>query len=315
MKLVTFRHEGIYSVGVVSGESVISLTRALAARLRAAGESRCYERAEALLPNEMIGLLACGEQGLLSAREAVDYVQSGCASGAEARGARGERLLLPLAEVTLLAPVLRPGKIICIALNYRDHAAESTMTLPKLPTMFTKFPSCVIGPGQTLELPEISQQVDWEAELAVVIGRRAKNVAPADALGYVGGYTAFNDVSARDIQLEVSQWCRGKSLDTFAPLGPVLVTSDELPDPGNLDISLRLNGETMQRSNTRYLVFDVPTLVSFFSQSTTLEPGDIIATGTPAGVGHGRKPPVYLKSGDLVEVEIERIGVLENRVI
>lgn len=212
------------------------------------------------------------------------------------------------------APVPRPGKLICIGLNYRDHAAESNMAIPERPVVFSKFSTAVIAPGEPVVIPETSQQVDYEAELAVVIGRRAKNVSASNALDYVLGYTAFNDLSARDFQFADGQWQRGKSCDTFAPMGPTIVTADEIPDPHRLSIKLRLNGNTMQDSNTDQLIFGVPELIAFLSETITLEPGDVIATGTPPGVGFGRKPPVFLKNGDEMEVEIEKIGTLNNPV-
>lgn len=217
-------------------------------------------------------------------------------------------------EVVLAAPVPRPGKVICIGLNYRDHAAESGMEIPRSPITFSKFPSAVIGSGSDIVLPADSSEVDFEAELAVVIGRRAKNVSAANAFDHVFGYTNFNDVSARDMQFADGQWQRGKSCDTFAPLGPFVATKDEIGDPHELKIEFRLNGRTMQSSTTRELIFDIPQLIEFLSRSITLEPGDIIATGTPPGVGFARKPPIFLNEGDVCEVEIAGLGVLANRV-
>jgi 2-keto-4-pentenoate hydratase/2-oxohepta-3-ene-1,7-dioic acid hydratase in catechol pathway len=212
------------------------------------------------------------------------------------------------------APVPRPAKLICIGLNYRDHAAESNMPIPERPVVFSKFSTAVIAPGEAVVVPATSQQVDYEAELAVVIGRRAKNVSRDQAYHHVLGYTAFNDVSARDFQFADGQWQRGKSCDTFAPMGPTLVTKDLISDPHKLAIKLILNGQTMQDSNTDQLIFGVPELIEFLSETITLEPGDVIATGTPPGVGFARKPPVFLKAGDEMIVEIEGIGGLNNPV-
>jgi 2-keto-4-pentenoate hydratase/2-oxohepta-3-ene-1,7-dioic acid hydratase in catechol pathway len=223
--------------------------------------------------------------------------------------------LIPLADAQLLSPVPRPGKVICIGLNYRDHAAESKMPVPESPITFSKYVTSVTHPSSPVFLPRVSQKVDYEAELAVVIGRRAKHVARAEAFEYVLGYTNFNDVSARDFQFADGQWQRGKSCDTFAPIGPAIVTVDDVPDPHRLRIQLRLNGETMQDSTTAQLIFGVDQLISFLSETVTLEPGDIIATGTPPGVGFARKPPVFLKPGDLMEVEVEGLGVLSNPVL
>jgi len=214
-----------------------------------------------------------------------------------------------------LAPVPRPGKLICIGLNYRDHATESNMPIPERPVVFSKFATAVIAPGEPVVLPTISSQVDYEAELAVVIGRRARNVRSSQALDYVLGYTCFNDISARDLQFADGQWQRGKSCDTFAPMGPTIVTADTVPDPHKLSIKLVLNGKTMQDSNTDQFIFGVPELIEFLSQTITLEPGDVIATGTPPGVGFARKPPVFLKPGDKMEVVIESVGWLNNPVI
>ncbi len=213
------------------------------------------------------------------------------------------------------APVPRPGKLICIGLNYKDHAAESKMTIPEKPVVLAKFSSAVIAPGEPVVLPSSSKQVDYEAELAVVIGRRAKNVSADRAYDYVLGYTALNDVTARDFQFGDGQWQRGKSCDTFAPMGQTIVTTDQIPDPHKLSIKLILNGQTMQDSNTDQLIFGVPRLIEFISQTITLEPGDVIATGTPAGVGCARNPPVFLKAGDEMEVLIEGMGGLGNPVV
>ncbi|MCW5960843.1 MAG: fumarylacetoacetate hydrolase family protein [Pyrinomonadaceae bacterium] len=217
-------------------------------------------------------------------------------------------------EIKLCAPVPRPGKIVCIGLNYRDHAEESGMEIPKSPVVFSKFSSCAVGLNDAIVLPEGSEQVDFEAELAFVIGRRAKNISRDDAMDYVFGYTNFNDVSARDFQFADGQWQRGKSCDTFAPMGEFVATKDEIADPHNLQIQFRLNGETLQNSNTKQLIFKIPELIEFLSSSITLEPGDVIATGTPPGVGFARKPPLFMKDGDIAEVEIEGLGILSNRV-
>ena len=223
---------------------------------------------------------------------------------------------LKLDETTLLAPIDDRPKIICVGLNYRDHAEEQGVTPPQEPVIFMKPYTAIVGPGQSIIYPEITEKLDYEAELAVVIGGRCRKTDPKTALQYVLGYTCFNDVSARDIQFRDGQWVRGKSFDTFAPIGPWIVTSDEIGDPHNLRIMARVNGEVRQNSNTRNLIFGVGQLVSFISKVMTLEAGDIIATGTPAGVGFFQKPePKLLKVGDWVEIEIEKIGVLGNRVV
>ena len=220
-----------------------------------------------------------------------------------------------LSEVRLLAPVLKPEKIICVGLNYRDHAAESRQPVPTEPILFAKFRNSIVGPAAPITVPRIAaEQVDYEAELAVVIGRTASRISVADAPRYVAGYTCANDVSARDLQSRVSQWLHGKAIDTFLPLGPWLVTPDEISNPQALGIRCTVNGEVLQDSNTREMIFGPAELVSFVSQTITLVPGDVISTGTPPGVGSARKPPRYLRPGDHVVVSIEGIGELENAV-
>ena len=225
------------------------------------------------------------------------------------------RELLPLSSVKLTAPIARPPKILCIGLNYRDHAIESKMEVPSVPTVFAKFGNAVIGPGEPIVIPAVTQKPDNEAEFAVVIGKRCKHVLRSEWKDCVFGYTIVNDVSARDVQLATSQWTLGKSLDTFAPIGPHIVTADEIPDPHALDIRLSIDGETLQDSNTRELIFNVPALIEYLSSMLTLEPGDIISTGTPAGVGLGRTPPRWLRPGEEVVIEIEKIGTLRNPVV
>lgn len=223
--------------------------------------------------------------------------------------------LIRRSDVSLKAPIPRPGKIICIGLNYRDHAEEQGAELPTAPLVFSKYSNCVLAPGGTIIIPPGSTETDFEAELGVVIGKHASRVTKADAMNHVLGYCNFHDVSARDFQFADGQWTRGKACDTFAPFGEFIATTDEIPDPHKLRIQLRLNGKTMQDSNTNQLLFDIPTLVEYLSNYITLEPGDIIATGTPPGVGFARKPPIYLAHGDVAEVEIEGLGILTNNVI
>ena len=219
----------------------------------------------------------------------------------------------PVASLRLLAPV-RPAKIIAVGRNYREHAAEESAALPTAPLLFAKFPSSLVGDGATITWSSaLTAGVDYEAELAVVIGRRARNVPVDDALDHVLGYSCLNDVSARDLQVSDGQWTRAKSLDTFCPMGPWLVTADEIPNPGALRVRCRVNGEQRQDATTAELVHGITELIAYCSQSFTLEPGDVIATGTPGGVGAFRDPPVFLADGDMVEVEIERVGTLTNR--
>jgi 2-keto-4-pentenoate hydratase/2-oxohepta-3-ene-1,7-dioic acid hydratase in catechol pathway len=218
---------------------------------------------------------------------------------------------------TLLSPVPDPPKIICLGLNYSDHAAESGMEIPKEPILFSKYTTSLLGHQGEIVLPEVSTEVDYEAELVVVIGVGGKHIPRERALEHVAGYTVGHDVSARDWQLNKpgKQWMAGKTFDTFAPVGPALVTPDEVADPHNLGIRLRLNGKTMQDSNTSKLIFQVDQIIAYLSQIFTLEPGDLIFTGTPPGVGMARKPPVWLQPGDVVEVEIDGLGTLRNSVV
>jgi 2-keto-4-pentenoate hydratase/2-oxohepta-3-ene-1,7-dioic acid hydratase in catechol pathway len=211
---------------------------------------------------------------------------------------------------------IQPGKIVAIGLNYRDHAREAGLEPPSQPLVFAKFPSAVIGPDEPIVIdPELTSRVDWEVELAVIIGERVRNVSVSEALGYVFGYTVANDVSARDVQFSDGQWVRGKSFDTFCPLGPVVVTPDELPDPQDLALRTRVNGETLQDSSTGEMIFGVAELLASCSRSFTLEPGDVVLTGTPWGCGEFMEPRRCLHPGDVVEVEVEGIGVLRNPVV
>lgn len=221
----------------------------------------------------------------------------------------------PIEDAELVAP-LRPGKIVAIGLNYMDHVRETGLEPPAAPLIFAKFPSAVIGDGEAIEVdPDITTEVDWEVELAAVIGRRLKSVPPEEALTGVFGYTVANDVSARDIQFSDQEWERGKNLDTFCPLGPMIVTADEVGDPQRLRLRTLVNGELVQDSTTAEMVFGVADVVSYCSRYFTLEPGDVILTGTPHGSGHFRDPQRYLKFGDQVEVEVEGVGTMENPVV
>ncbi len=223
------------------------------------------------------------------------------------------RLATPEAEIQL-GPLFRPRNVLCIGLNYKDHAAEGGVPLPEKPVVFAKLTGCIIGPGAPIVLPPDTQEVDYEAELAVVIGRSCRSVPAAEALNYVAGYTCLNDVSARDFQRGDGQWVRAKSQDTFGPMGPYLVTSDDIPDPQVLPIRCSVNGKVLQDSNTEKMIFGVRELIAFISRGITLEPGDVISTGTPHGVGFARKPPIFLKPGDEVVVEVEGVGRLSNPV-
>jgi 2-keto-4-pentenoate hydratase/2-oxohepta-3-ene-1,7-dioic acid hydratase in catechol pathway len=278
MKFVTFQHHGHQHAGVISQGNVVSLKSAgfpdILAVLR--GGPDAHGIIAALLANPPAG-----------ATFALDAVK-------------------------LCAPVPHPTKIVCVGLNYRDHAIESKMEIPTRPTIFSKFNNTVIGPGDNIVLPKNSEKPDYEAEFAFVIGKGGRHIKADDWRDHVFGYMNLNDVSARDVQLAVSQWVMGKTFDTFAPMGPYLVSADEIEDPHNLTIALTVNGETLQNSNTRELIFKIPYLVEFLSSIMTLEPGDIVSTGTPSGVGFSYNPPKWLKPGDEVVVKVQGLGELKN---
>lgn len=218
-------------------------------------------------------------------------------------------------ETRLGPPLARPSKIVCVGLNYAQHAAESGMAVPKEPVLFFKATSAIVGPNDDLIIPKGSEKTDWEVELSIVIGEKASYVSEADAFKHIAGYVLHNDYSERAFQLEKEgQWCKGKSCDTFAPIGPFIATKDEIKDPNNLDLWLKLNGETVQHSNTSDFIFNIQEVVSYISQYMTLLPGDIISTGTPFGVGLGFNPPKYLKPGDVVELGIEGLGSSKQQV-
>ncbi len=254
------------------------------------------------VPATLRGLLEAGPGMLELAREVAS---------------REAAVRYPVARAKLLAPIGDPNKVLCIGLNYRDHAAETGAAIPRDPVLFSKFTTALIGPDEPIVLPPVSQKVDYEAELVLVIGKKGRFIPREQARTYLAGYMVGHDVSARDWQIEKDgkQWLAGKTFDTFAPTGPYLVTADEVPDPHELGIRLRLNGQTMQDSNTRQMIFRAEDLVAYISQVVTLLPGDLIFTGTPPGVGIARKPPVWLKGGDVVEVEVEGLGVLRNPVV
>lgn len=283
MKLVSFRADGAGRIGILRGDRVFDLGKA-----------------DPGLPRCMKALLEMGAEGLRRA----------------AIAAEGAIEAIPSHQVDLLPPVPQPEKIICVGLNYADHAAESGMQPPREPVIFNKLPTALRASGDPIVLPELSREVDYEAELVVVIGVGGRAIPRDNALAHVAGYTCGNDVSARDWQKGKpgGQWLLGKSFDSFAPTGPALVTADEVGYPGKLRIKCRLNGRLVQDSCTDQLIFPVAELIAYVSSVATLKPGDLIFTGTPPGVGMARTPPLYLRPGDLVEVEIERVGLLRNRV-
>jgi acylpyruvate hydrolase len=300
MRLVTYSRLGVPSIGVELGDGILDIPDA------ASRFGRAYHIKGLSFPNEMIDLLSW-ESGIEVVKQILERYN---------RSPAAERpLLFPIGSVKLEAPIPRPRKIVALGLNYRDHAEETKKEIPQYPVIFSKFSSSVVGPNDSIPMPRVSSKIDWEVELAVVIGKVCKGVTENDALSNIAGYTVVNDVSARDLQRNDGQWVRAKSLDGFCPMGPAIVTTDELDDASGLKMQTVVNGTAKQDSNTSNLIVGVKGVVSYLSQSFTLEPGDIIATGTPCGVGFARSPPEYLKAGDVVEVKIERIGTLRNRMV
>ncbi|THE11608.1 FAA hydrolase family protein [Bacillus timonensis] len=295
MKFVSYRSQTTIHLGILVENQILSL-------------NRLYDLYKEQLPQDWS--LPTDMKELIEQSEAtLPYLESllNCYEDSDQPS-------ISLSEVEVLAPISNPEKIICVGLNYLDHCRETNMDPPSSPVIFSKYANTLIGNQASIELPINSNQVDFEAELAVVIGKEAKCISEEEAEDYIFGYTIMNDVSARDLQFADGQWSRGKSADTFAPIGPAIVTKEEVGNPHQLEITLRLNDELMQHSNTENLIFKIPYIVSFLSQSMTLKPGDIIATGTPPGVGMGRDPQVWLKEGDQLSITIERIGTLLNDV-
>jgi 2-keto-4-pentenoate hydratase/2-oxohepta-3-ene-1,7-dioic acid hydratase in catechol pathway len=288
MKLVTFVHQGLPRLGVLVVDAGAELLFDL-------------NRLDPRLSAEMITFLEAGKPALELARQVL-------AAAAPEQG-------LKLADVTLKAPIPRPGKIICIGQNYLEHAKESNASAPPFPIVFAKYANAVIAHGEPIVIPAAVQKPDYEGELAVVIGKRGRNIPEAEALDYVAGYMPLNDVSARDWQGRTSQWVLGKTPDTFCPMGPALVTADEIPDVQNLNLRTVIGDEVLQQGHTSLMIFPVAHLIWDMSRVMTLEPGDVIATGTPSGIGAARTPPRWLRPGDVVRVEIEGVGALENPVI
>jgi 2-keto-4-pentenoate hydratase/2-oxohepta-3-ene-1,7-dioic acid hydratase in catechol pathway len=281
MKLATFTHAGTTRIGVVDGDEMIDLAAAAPD-----------------LPRDMLAFLEAGSDAM---------------QAASAAAAGGKRI--PLAEVHLEAPIARPPKFLAIGLNYADHVEESGMETPEHVMIFNKQSTCVTGPTDPIHLPKVSNVLDYEGELGIVIGKRGRHVSRENAVDYIAGYVVVDDATVRDWQFHTPTWTMGKSFDTHGPIGPWIVTTDEITDPHRLDLRTYVNDELRQESNTKHLIFDCFYLVEHISKAFTLEPGDIIATGTPGGAGLLRKPPVLLKEGDVVRIEIEGIGQIENPVI
>ncbi|MHA1137381.1 MAG: fumarylacetoacetate hydrolase family protein [Candidatus Thorarchaeota archaeon] len=300
MRLVTYSRMGVPSIGVELESGILDIPDA------ASYFGRKYHVRGKNFPINMMELLQW-ESGIEVVRQIVSRFEQTPIE---------ERMMAhPLNSVTLEAPLSRPGKIIALGKNYLDHIKETGSETPEFPVIFAKFPSCVIGPNDSIPLPKISDKIDWEVELAIVIGKICKDVSETDALDYIAGYTIANDVTARDLQRADGQWIRGKSLDGFCPIGPCIVTQDELGDAQGLKLHTKINGEIKQDSTTSNMMFNVQQIIAHLSEAFTLEPGDVIISGTPSGVGFVRDPPEFLKAGDKIEQYIEKIGYLQNSVV
>jgi len=316
MKLLTFRTRQGYSLGVLVGVAVLDLNAAFERHLGGA-----FENTEGPFLLDMLSLLELGEDGLREARKAEKEAGRLLEEGEEG-GLYREDVLCKLSDLELAAPVPRPRKnIVCLGLNYADHVAEGSRArgepprpLPEFPVFFTKPPTAVVGPYDDIVYPRASEKLDYEVELAFVVGKRGKYISKRDAYDHIAGYAVFNDISARDLQRRHRQWFKGKSCDTFAPMGPYLVTVDEVGDPMDLDMWLKVSGETRQSSNTGNMIFSIREILSVLSEGITMEVGDIVATGTPSGVGTAH-PSGLLKVDDVVEAWIEGIGSIRNRVV
>lgn len=308
MKLINFTAAGFTRAGAIVGEDkVVDLNYAYQAQLKAEGKYRYEEIAQAFVPNNTDELYQGGKESIALAQGAIDFILAHPDSF-------DKKVVFNKSEVKVEAPVQKPGKIICVGHNYREHILEMGRELPSNPVIFAKFANTILGPDDDIPFYPISDQLDYEAEFTFVIGKQARNVSEEDALDYVAGYTITNDVTYRDIQRRTMQWLQGKTVDGSAPMGPYLVTSDELQDPSGLSVVLTVNGEVRQSTNTENLVFSVQKLVSFLSNLMTLEPGDVVLTGTPGGVGFAMNPQTFLKDGDVVRIEIDKVGALENKV-
>lgn len=310
MRIATVSVEGEQRIAAVENDRYIDLNTAYRLLLENKGKSRVAQIAEAYIPPDMIGFLQGGEESMALAKESIAFVRNKYFADAV-----NKKLYYEGAQVKVEAPVQNPEKIICVGLNYREHIMEMGREIPTIPVIFAKYSNTIIAPGEPILKPKISDELDHEAEIAFVIGKRGRHIPESEAMDYVTGYTIANDVSVRDFQKRTIEWLQGKTFDASLPMGPHLVTKESLPDPHNCELFLTLNGVERQRSNTKNLVFTIPYLVSFLSGIMTLEVGDIICTGTPGGVGQARKPVSWMKAGDTVRVEIEGLGALENTIV
>lgn len=314
MQIVTYARGYLVRLGAMLQGKVVDLNWAYIDFISRRKAARPPELSQAVVSPDIIGFLDGGEWSVNAAQAALDYISEEMAKPSRAAELKKQAIIADMKEVKLIAPVPRPRKLLAVGRNYKAHAKEGGHEAPIEPIFFSKCLTSVIGQGEPIILPKISDEIDYEIELAYVVGKKGRNIKEEDAYQYIAGYTILNDVSARDIQRRAGQWMLGKSFDSFAPMGPWLTTKDEIPDPHKLRIKLELNGKIMQDSNTSEMIFNIPKLIAHTSAVFTIEPGDVVATGTPEGVGFARKPPVFLKAGDSLKLEIEGIGKLENPV-
>lgn len=308
-QIARFRHAGSDRFGVVDGDRYVDATRAYGALQASRGTPHAAALANAVLGADLLAFFEGGDASRVALREAVEF-----ASTLDADEARREGIVVDRSDATVLVPIPRAPKIVCVARNYAKHAAEAGRPISEIPILFPRFAVTQIAAGEAIVVPTVSKEVDWEGELAVVVGKGGRHIAKDRAFEHVGGYTIFNDVSVRDYQFRVSQYTGGKNFHASAPVGPHITLTDERLDPHNLRITTTVNGVVKQDATTAEFIFDIPTLIEHISEFVELEPGDIIPTGTPAGVGFKRQPPEFLVHGDVVEVSIEGIGTLTNPV-
>lgn len=309
MRLATVSVEGEQRIAAVINDQYIDLNRALLLLLQSRKQARAKNIAEAFIPPNMIDFLQGGNDSMNLAKESIDFVQKNDFPEDVKRYLHYNGL-----KVKLESPIQKPNKIVCVGLNYREHIEEMGREIPTIPVVFAKYNNTIIAHGDAILKPKVSDELDHEAELVFVIGKKGKYIPEENAMDHVAGYTIGNEVTIRDFQKRTKEWLQGKTFDTSLPLGPHLVTKESLPDPHNCDLVLKLNGVERQRSNTKNLVFNIPYLVHFLSTIMTLEVGDVICTGTPGGVGQARSPVSWMKEGDKVCVEIDGLGTLENPI-
>lgn len=309
MKFVSYKlkeHETVYRIGCLNDEYVLDVQESYREYLLSHGAQRKIDQIDELLPADPSEFFALGKVAIDRAKEGYTFVNEQANRGA---------FFVEREQVRFGTPLPKPEKIICVGRNYKEHAVEMESDVPEAPVLFAKFANALIGPDDAIEKPTITDQLDYEVELGIVMGQQAKNVKKSDAYDYIAGYTIGNDITARDLQKRTPQWLQGKTLDRTTPIGPWIITADEVPNPDSLAVRSYVNGEERQNSNTSKFIFDIPTLIEYISKIVTLQPGDIILTGTPDGVGVAMDPPEYLQDGDVVSLYIDGIGRLENKVV